>query len=222
MIQALRPVCVSVAVAILTAITVYIASYLIYPVTGVEVEGARMMPETEVWSAIPDRASLLTLNAGLLERRLESNPWVEGAEVSKDQQSGIVTVEVQERSPVLKVDVGNREAVFAADGTELPGLGGAGLKSLSLDENRLEDILRAGKTLEENGMKVGSVEAVGAGGIEAAIDGRRVLLSGEVGVEQARALSEIMEQNPEAEVFDLRSPERVVVRGDLADVEAGG
>jgi hypothetical protein len=32
------------------------------PVTGLEVTGARMFPESEAWQALPQRASLLTLN----------------------------------------------------------------------------------------------------------------------------------------------------------------
>lgn len=211
--QVLRPLCLSVAVAVLTAITVYIVSYLAYPVTGIKVEQAHMFPQTEVWKAIPNRASLLTLNPTLLERRLKTDPWVKDIEVSKDWRSGIVAVQVEERAPILKGQVNGREVVFAADGTELPGLGGAGLESVPLDENRLEEILEAGRTLEENGVEVESVAGVGPGGVKAVVNGRRLLLSGVVEAGQARALSQIMERNPDAPAFDLRSPERVVVAG---------
>jgi cell division protein FtsQ len=206
---------------VLTAITVYIVSYLAYPVTGIKVERARMLPQTEVWNAVPDRASLLTLNSTLLERRLKADPWVKGVEVSKDWRSGIVTVQVEERAPILRGRINGRQAVFAADGTELPGIGGTDLKSVPLDVNRLEEILEAGKTLEENGVRVESVAGVGPGGVEVVVAGRRVVFSGAVEAGQARALPEIMEQNPEAPVFDLRSPERVVA-GARSDKESDG
>jgi cell division septal protein FtsQ len=210
----LRPVCVSIAVAALTAVVVYIGAYLAYPVTGIQVEGNRMLPETRVWSSVSDRASLLTLNPQLLERRLESNPWVEGAEVLKDWQSGIVTVEVEERRPVLKGELAGRETIFAADGTELPSLGGADLPVVELNGKRLESILSSGQILEENGAAVESIAGAGPGGVEALVDGRRVVFSDVVRAGQAETLPEIMRQNPDAEVFDLRSPERVVVGGD--------
>lgn len=218
MSRVLRPLCLSVAVAFLTAIMVYIVAYLVYPVTGVEVEQARMLPQTEVWNAIPDRASLLTLNSALLERRLKANPWVENVNVSKGWQSGIVTVKVEERSPIVKGEINGRGSVFAADGTELPELGGTGLATVQLDPNRLEEILKAGKTLEENGVEVESIAKVSPAGVEAMVDGRRVIFSSAVEAGQAKALTEIMEKNPEAPMFDLRSPERVVV----ADSRSGG
>lgn len=214
--------CISVAVAILTAITVYIVSYLAYPVTGIKVDQTRMLPRAEVWNAVPDRASLLTLNRTLLERRLRANPWVKDVSVSRDWESGIVTVEVEERLPVLKGEINGRETVFAADGTELPELGGAGLESVELDGNRLEEILKAGKTLVENGVEVESVTGVGPGGVEAVVEGRRVIFSSVVEDGQARALPEVMAENPEAPLFDLRSPERVVVAGSRPGKEPDG
>ena len=222
MTQLLRPVCVSLAVAALTAVVVYIGAYLIYPVTGVQVEGARMLPETQVLDSISDRASLLTLNQELLERRLESNSWVKGAKVSKDWESGIVTVEVEERRAVLKGELDGRKAVFAADGTELPRLGGTGLPVVELNERRLESILNSGRTFEKNGTAVESIAGAGPGGVEAHVAGRRVVFSGVVRPGQAESLSEIMDQNPEARVFDLRSPERIVVGGSPANGEPEG
>ncbi|MGB3633575.1 MAG: FtsQ-type POTRA domain-containing protein [Rubrobacteraceae bacterium] len=211
MTQFLRPVCVSLAVAILTAIIVYIGAYLFYPVTGIRIEGARMLPETQVWNSVPDRASLLTLNPDLLGRRLESNAWVKGVEVLKNWESGIVTVEVEERRPFLSGEVDGRKAVFAADGTELTRLGGANLPLVETNEKRLESILSSGQVLEKNGATIESIAGTGPGGVEALVNGRRVIFSDVVRDGQAETLSEVMRQNPEAPVFDLRSPERIVV-----------
>lgn len=207
----LRPICVSLAVAALTAVTVFIVSYLLVPVTGVQVGGERMLPERAVSQAIPDHASLITLNTWTLERKLKSNPWVEGVSVSRKWDSGIVSVQVEERRAVLDAETVGREVILAADGTELPGLGGADIRSVGIGEDRLEEVVGAMKVLENSGVELESIEAVGSGGVRAAVGGRVVRFGGNVEPEQARALEELMRKNPDASVFDLRSPERVVV-----------
>ena len=197
--------------ALLTAFVALTVSYLLFPVTGVEVEGARMFPESEAWQAFPEHASLLLLNLDALERRIESNPWVKGAKVLKDWESGIVTVEVEERRPVLDGDLGGRRIVLSADGTELPGLGGTGLERIEIDEVQLEEILRVSRVLEDNGVTLDSVDGVGAKGVNATVEGRSVLFAENVSVGQALALEGLIEEHTDAPYFDLRTPERVVV-----------
>src|SRR3712207_3540130 len=99
-----RPVAISAAAAVLTALVALVVSYLFFPVTGLEVKGGRMFPESEAWEAMPEHASLLSLNTDALESRIESDPWVKGVEVIKDWESGIVTVQVEERKAVLDGD----------------------------------------------------------------------------------------------------------------------
>lgn len=217
----LRAICLSVAVATLTAITVFIFSYLLFPVTGIRVEGARMLPESQVWETVPDRASLLTLNPEVLESRIKSNPWVHSAEVTKNWESGIVLVQVEERRAVLNGVLDGRKIVLAADGTELPGLGGAALEEVEVDEDQVEKILEAGRTLEGNGVALESVDAVGAGGIEATVEGRKVIFSDGLDDGQAFALPDLMQQHPKAPVFDLRSSGRIVVGGAGPDPGGG-
>jgi POTRA domain-containing FtsQ-type protein len=202
-----------VAVAAITTVTVFILSYLCFPLAGVQVIGARMFPESEVWNAIPDRASILTLNTTALEQAVESNPWVKSAVVTRDWESGIVTVQVEERHAILDAEVDGRRVILAADGTKLPGLGGAGLRSLELEQDQLEEIVGFARVLEGDGVRLDSVDEAGPGGIEATVEGRRVVFSGGVGDGQARALEGVMSEHPEARIFDLRSPERVVVGG---------
>ena len=170
-----------------------------------------MYPESEAADAISYHASLLTLNEEMLERKIKSNPWVQGAEVNENWKSGIVTVQVKERRPVLDAEVDGREIVVSADGKELPGLGGAGLEKLELDRDQVGEILVFARTLHESGMSLDSIDGVDAGGTEATVEGRRVIFSGDVGERRARALKQIMPEHPDARVFDLRSPERVVV-----------
>ena len=181
-----------------------------------------MFPQTEAWNAVPEHASLLTLNTEMLERRVESNPWVEGAEVSKNWESGIVTVQVEERRAVLDGEVDGRRVILAADGTEVPGLGGADLRKVELDEDQLGEIVEFGRVLERNGVTLDSVDEVGPGGIEATVEGRRVIFSGSVSDGQVRALVDVMRWHPEAPIFDLRSAERVVVGGPSGGGANGG
>ncbi len=199
--------------AALTTVTVFVVTYLYLPVPGVQVVGARMYPESEVWNAVPDRASLLTLNTTSLEQKVESNPWVKGAEVTKIWESGIVMVQVQERYAILEAEINGRRVVVSADGEELPGLGGADLGRVELDEDQLGEILEFARVLESNGVRLDSIDGAGAEGIEATVEGRRVIFSGAVEEGQALALKEIMSEHPEAGIFDLRTAQRVVVRG---------
>jgi hypothetical protein len=198
-------------VAVATAFTVLVITYLNFPVKGVKVEGARMYPAYEAANAIPNNASLLTLNEKRLREKVESNPWVEGAEVNKNWNSGIVTVQVKERRPILYAEVDGREIILSSDGEELPGLGGAGLTKLELDRDQVGEILDFAKTLQENGVRLNSIDGVDAGGIRATVAGRPVIFSRDVTGGQAEALKNIMPQHPDARIFDLRSPDRVVV-----------
>ena len=216
---------ISAAVAALTTLVVIVVAYLTVPVAGVQVIGARMFPESEAWNAVPDHASLLTMNAAALEKKLESNLWVKGAMVTKNWDSGIVTVEVKERRAVLDAEVEGRRVVVAADGTTLPGPGGADLERVELDEDLLGEVLEFARVLESNGVRLDSVDEAGPGGIEATVEGRRVVFAGGVSDEQARTLEEVMGEHPDAPIFDLRSPQRVVVgrfSNGGADGEAAG
>ena len=218
----LHALALSAAVAALTTATVFVISYLCAPVAGVQVIGARMFPELEAWNAIPNRASLLTLNAATLQEKIESNPWVEGAVVTKNWDSGIVTVQVEERRAVLDAEVDGRRTILAADGTRLPGLGGADLERVELDEDLLGEVVEFARVLDSNGVRLDSIDEAGPGGIEATVEGRRVVFSGDISGGQARVLEGVMAEHPDAEIFDLRSPQRVVVGGSSSAGANGG
>ena len=218
----LHALALSAAVAALTTATVFVISYLCAPVAGVQVIGARMFPELEAWNAIPNRASLLTLNAATLQEKIESNPWVEGAVVTKNWDSGIVTVQVEERRAVLDAEVDGRRMILAADGTRLPGLGGADLERVELDEDLLGEVVEFARVLDSNGVRLDSIDEAGPGGIEATVEGHRVVFSGDISGGQARVLEGVMAEHPDAEIFDLRSPQRVVVGGSSSVGANGG
>jgi hypothetical protein len=209
--KVLRAVLLSVAVAFVTVACVFVAAYVLFPLDGIEVSGARMYPESEAESLVSDYSSLLTVNTRMIETEVESNPWVETARVRKMWDSDIVSVEVEERRPVLFAEIEGRRVILSGDGVELPGLGGADLRRVELDVGMAPDILDAVRTFEENGVRFGSVDGVGPGGVEATVAGRPVIFSGEVEAGQVRALPDVMDENPDAPVFDLRSPDRVVV-----------
>jgi hypothetical protein len=170
-----------------------------------------MLPESEVKSAVGDRASLLTLNAEALERRVEANPWVYSASVSRNWDSSIVTVQVEERRAVLNAVVEGQNRVYSADGTELPGTGGRRLPELRLDRSQVEEVLRGIGALRAGGLRVHSVDSVDAGGVFVTVGQQQVIFTEEVREEQVAALREIMGSHPGAEYFDLRSSGRVVV-----------
>ena len=210
----LRSILISLLVALVTTAAVVVVAYLSFPVTGIRVEGATMYPESDAWDAVSEHASLLTLNDEKLERHVESNLWVEGAVVLEDSESGIVTVKVEERRPVLDAEVEGERRTLALDGGELPGLGGTGLNRVELDEDQVGDVLRVGRVLREGGLRMESVDAVGPGGIAATVEGRTIVFAGEVSGHQVQALDEVMGRWREGVVFDLRSPGRVVATMD--------
>ncbi|HEX7170480.1 MAG TPA: FtsQ-type POTRA domain-containing protein [Rubrobacter sp.] len=197
--------------AVATTLTVLLITYLSFPVTGVRVEGARMYDASEAADAVPDHASLLTLNNELLKDKVESNVWVQGARVNENWKSGIVTVQVEERHPVLHAEVDGREIVLSSDGKELPGLGGVGLDRVELNLDQVGEILEFARTLHENRVGLDSVDGAGAEGIRTTVEGRPVIFSGDVDDGQAMALKSIISNHPDAGSFDLRSPDRVVV-----------
>ena len=183
-----------------------------------------MLPETAVWDTISDRDSLITLNARMVQNKIESNPWVESARVTKLWRSGIVLVKVEERKPVLYAKLGGgRGVVFAADGTRLPGLGGADLNQVAVEEDQVDKILEAGKILRSHGNQLESIDAISAEGVEATVDGREVIFSSHPDDTQAEALPDVMRRNPGVKLFDLRSPGRIVLSNEAASGrETGG
>ena len=172
-----------------------------------------MYPAANAWEAVPERASLLTLNTDSLEDEIKTNLWVKGVKVTKKWSSGIVVVEVEERVAIIDAKLEGRREIMAGDGTELPGLGRSDLESVSLDGERLNDILKTVEILKDNGVDLDSVDAVDAAGVQATVEGSQIIFGEVVRDGQAKVLRDIMERNPDAGRFDLRSPGRVVVSG---------
>lgn len=205
-----------VAFVALALCTLSIASYLLFPVEQVSVEGNQRLPEEEILQNIPEHASLPTVSARRLHGQVESNPWVEGVSVNKSWRSDTVTVQVEERTPSLNVRLaGGESIVVAEDGTRLPGLGGESLPEVELDADRLDEVQSIQRTLDEGGVEVASVNSVDARGIVLSVvrpegPNAQAIVSDDVGIGQARVLEDLLGERPEARYFDLRTPERVV------------
>jgi hypothetical protein len=82
---------------------------------------------------------------------------------------------------------------------------------MELDRDQVGEILDFANTLHRNEVRLDSIDGVDAGGIRATVTGRPVIFSGDVTDGQAEALKNIMPQHPDARIFDLRSPDRIVV-----------
>ena len=191
--------------------------YLLFPVEEVRVEGNEMLPKSAILENIPERTSLPMIWARSLEGQVKANLWVEGVNVNRGWDSGMVVVEVEEKDAVLNASLDNGErVVLAEDGSMLPGLGGATLAKIDIDRMRLEEIQDVQRVLEENGVEVESVNSVGANGVEVSLrnpegSDARALYAGKVGGGQVRVLKGLLRERPEVQYFDLRSPGRVVV-----------
>ena len=141
--------------------------------------------------------------------------------MNKDWSSGIVTVKVEERSPFVSGELEGRRFVYSADGTKVPGLGGIGMESVPLDPKRLEEILSAGRTLEENGVAIDSIVGVGPYGVEATVDGRKIIFAEEVRLHRPTHYQNLCSITHKYRVLICGSPERIVVEG-RADGKASG
>jgi cell division protein FtsQ len=93
------------------------------PVRGVEVSGAvHAEPEAlQALAAVPDSARLFSLDPRLLADRVQRDPWVQKARVTR-WMSGTLGIRVQERTPVvLALDAVGRPSHFLdAEGFAMP------------------------------------------------------------------------------------------------------
>jgi hypothetical protein len=65
--------------------------------------------------------SIFTINGAVIQSRVLGLPWVESADVST-QLPATVSINIVERSPVLRVRRGGADTLVAANGATLPGI----------------------------------------------------------------------------------------------------
>ncbi|MGI8650226.1 MAG: cell division protein FtsQ/DivIB [Rubrobacter sp.] len=202
---------VSVAAGVVAAATIFVGAYVAFPLESVSVEGTEMLPKSKVEQLVSSRTSLLTLNAASLKEEIEASPWVEDATISRDWQKREVIVDVDERVAVLRASVDGKTEILASDGASLPGDGDMDLPVVELESWQTSEVLAVARAIEDGGAGLESVDSVGVEGISATVAGRKILLSDSVKTEQIEALGDVFRENPEAAVFDLRSPGRIIV-----------
>jgi len=114
-----------VATVIVAAVTIAAVSLVasrssLLRLRHLEVVGTSSLTRTDVvrLAALPPSTNVLWFDAGAVERRLESDPWVARATVSRSLP-GTIRISVVERAPVAMIRDGRGFTLLAADGVEL-------------------------------------------------------------------------------------------------------
>lgn len=107
-------------VAVLVATGLLVGRSSLFAVDRIRVVGEDHLRAAEIVrrSGIDPGTNVLFLDAGAVERRIEADPWVRDAVVTRSLPS-TVTIRIVERTPVAVVPRGGRTVLVAADGTEL-------------------------------------------------------------------------------------------------------
>jgi cell division protein FtsQ len=110
---------IAAAVAIAAASLVVSRSSLVH-LRHLEVSGTTSLTRAEVvrLAALSSSTNVLWLDAGAVERRLESDPWVVTATVSR-RLPGTIRISVVERAPVAMIRDERGFTLLAADGVAL-------------------------------------------------------------------------------------------------------
>jgi len=133
-----------VGAAVLSAATLAAAGLVVgrsslFAVDRIRVVGEDHLRAAEIVrrSGIEPGTNVLFLDAGAVERRIEADPWVRDAAVTRRLPS-TVTIRVVERTPVAVVQRNGRPVLVAADGTELgPASRNPGLPVLAAEPDAL-------------------------------------------------------------------------------------
>jgi cell division protein FtsQ len=203
--RAWRPLAVAAAVLVIAGGALALTRTGAFHVRSIEVEGASHLPRREVvrLAGISLKDNAVWLDDAAAEHRLESDPWVETAEVRIDLP-WTVTLTVTERSPVAIVDRGGDTTLVAGDGTNLGRVDGrADLPRIEVpptwvDEQAGSDIDQVAAAIgamgEELRSRIGRV-TLGPAGIELLLkDGVRVVYGSAADAPaKARAISQVLE-----------------------------
>jgi cell division protein FtsQ len=96
---------------------------------------------------VSEGANLLHTDLGAAERRLERDPWIEDVSITR-RLPGTLNIDLTERVPAARIDLGSTFKLIAGDGTDLgPAVGADGLplvQTLGSDQPPTGDALSAG------------------------------------------------------------------------------
>jgi cell division protein FtsQ len=155
-----RPVGMAVTAAIAAASFVVVSRSSVFHVRDVEVTGIHHLSRAAVirLSGITGSSNVLWIDAGGVERRLETEPWIASADVRTSLPDG-VEISVVERTPVAIVRTSSGRRLVAADGTVLGMAGSQRLPTIHLprDATRLDTPF----TLSAPSRVVGAISASG-------------------------------------------------------------
>jgi hypothetical protein len=199
-------------------------------VERVDVRGSRFLSEGEVRELLGPAVgeNILGLDIDSLKTRLRASPWVADATVVRTLPDTL-RVDIRERQPLALAEL-ERLYLMDGDGTLIdlygPRTAGfdlpivRGLVSASAEERR-ERAERAGELLRDLGdlgAEVSEVEVERSGDLKVVLRGRGELLRMGPPPYRARLLTflglrdELARRCPDAEWFDLRFRDRVVVK----------
>lgn len=118
-----------VATVIVMAVTIAAASFVVsrsslLRLRHLEVAGTSSLTRAQVvrLAALSPSTNVLWFDAGAVERRLESDPWIATSTVSR-RLPGTILVSVVERAPVAMIRDGRGFTLLAADGVTLGTVG---------------------------------------------------------------------------------------------------
>lgn len=146
------PAIVFMVAAVLVAVGVTLTRTSLFGARTINVHGAAHLTRSDILrlAGIESGTNVFTLDAGAAERRLERDPWIAGATVTKHLPS-TVSVDIQERVAVAVVEAGGILRLVAGDGVLLDAAlprSAAGLPHIALTEEGASepttDAVRAG------------------------------------------------------------------------------
>lgn len=203
--RAWRPLLVAAAALVIAGSALAFTRSGFFHVRSIQVEGTSHLARREAirLAGISMKDNAVWLDDAGAEDRLESDPWVEAAEVSIDLP-WTVTVTVTERSPVAILDRGGDETLVAADGTNLGRADGrANLPRIEIPPTWVDG--QAGSDIDQVAGAIASMDeelrsrigrvTLGAAGIELFLkDGVRVVYGSTADAPaKARAISLVLE-----------------------------
>jgi cell division protein FtsQ len=99
----------------------------VFEARRISVAGNRHLSDRQVLAAagVGGATNVLWFSPGRVESRLEGNPWIQSAQVSRSLPS-TVSISILERVPAATVLAGDRRSLIASDGTVLGAVDRAG------------------------------------------------------------------------------------------------
>lgn len=156
------------AVAVLAAASLWVTRSAIFDARRISVTGNRHLSDREVLETadVNGTTNVLWFSPGRAESRLERDPWIRSAQVTRSLPS-TVSITIHERVPAAVIVAGERRSVIASDGTVLGPSG----EPEALPEIESSSSTQPGSSALETGQIMTALRALQAvpGGLRAQI-----------------------------------------------------